>query len=214
MKKIGYSLLACTAFIGTSAFAMTAPSLYFTLGAGYAEQQAMPGADEFANISNVTAGTATSSSTQEMGGRVGIGIDWTTGKYTSAGVELAAALYGSSTYDQDNASLELNYYGTELLGVGRLHLGKMALIGKAGVVNESVHPSKSNFGATGGENIQDDSEVLPEVGAGLGYQVGKHTQLSAMYYHTFGHDVSFDTQSSATNSPSINVIDLEIGYYY
>lgn len=212
MKKIGLFLSA--ACIATGAFAAY-PSVYFDIGGGYASQQAMPAADEFANISGASSGSSTSSTGENLGGRAAVGLDWVTGKRTSFGVELGAAAYGSTKYSQENTSLDLNYYGYEFLGVGRLHLSKMALIIKGGIVEEMVNPTKDNVGGSSSLDLVKDSDtVLPEVGLGIGYQVGKYAQLSTMYYHTFGEDVSFDTPSGANNLPSINAFDLELTLYY
>lgn len=212
MKRIGLFLSA--ACIGTGAFAAY-PSVYIDIGGGYASQQAMPSAGEFANISGVSSGSSTSSTSENLGGRAAIGLDWATGQRTSFGIELGAAAYGSTKYSQENASLDLNYYGYEFLGVGRLHLSKMALIFKGGIVEEMMNPGKDNVGNSGTLDLVKDSEtILPEVGLGLGYQAGKHAQLSTMYYHTFGEDVSFDTQTGANNLPSINAFDLELTLYY
>lgn len=211
MRKIGsYGLLVSGVLLGTSAFAtVTLPSLYVSIGGGYAEQLSMPGAGDFASISGTTG--ATSSSSQELGGRTAIGLNWQTSQRTSAGLELGAAIYGSQKYSQNNTSLDLNYYGIELLGVGTYSLGKLALIGKAGLTNERVHPEKDNLS---NDNIESNDTVLPELGAGFGIKMNEHVQLSAMYYHTFGQDVSFATATESTELPSINAFDLELGFYF
>ena len=208
MKKRAFGLLVSIALVSSGAFAAR-PQVYVDVGVGHADQQAMPAEDEFSTISD-TSGTL-SSSNQDLGGRVAVGLGWGTGKYTSVGMELGAAVYGANKYSQGNTSLNLNYYGIELLGVGKLHLSKVLLIGKAGLTNERVHPEKDNLD---NDNIESDSTILPEVGAGLGFNISKHAQLSTIYYHTFGQDVSFNTASDATALPSINLVFLELSFNY
>jgi len=182
---------------------------YVDLGFGYSGLTSMPEGDDFGDLAGVVpAGTGTSTP-DNYGGRVAAGLLWNTQETLSYGLEAAAAYYGVDKYANDAASVEMNYYGLEFLGVAQLNLDKLRLIAKAGVTDEQLHPTKSNINNS---SFTDSQQILPEVGAGVAYAITPNLQLGLTFYHTFGSTVSFDNTGEACNLPSVNMSLLEFMY--
>lgn len=182
---------------------------YIDLGVGYAEALNMPSGSDFSDLGGVIPVGEGNSTTNNYGGRISAGIMWDTETILAYGIEAAAASYGMTKYSNDASSVEMNYYGLELLGVTQINAGKVRLIGKAGASLEQLHPTKANINNSG---FNDSQQVLPEVGAGIAYAFTPHFQLGVTCYHTFGSDVSLQDTASAENLPSVNMAFLEAMY--
>ncbi len=209
MKKILSTLIfgASVMSIAASGYADYRP--YIDLGVGYAEALNMPDGNDFSNLGGVLPVGTSSSTANNYGGRLAAGVMWDTETLLAYGIEAAAASYGMTKYANDASSVEMNYYGLELLGVAQINAGKVRLIGKAGAVLEQLHPTKGNIN---NEGLNDSQQVLPEVGAGIAYAFTPHFQLGLTFYHTFGNDVSFNDTAGAENLPSVDLAFLEAMY--
>ncbi len=182
---------------------------YIDLGVGYAQAVDMPEGSEFSELGGIIpVGTADSTPTN-YGGRLAAGLLWDVETVLAYGIEAAVASYGMTKYSNDASSVEMNYYGLELLGVTQVNVGKVRLIGKAGVSLEQLHPYKTNIN---NEGLNDGEAILPEVGAGIAYAFTPSFQLGITCYHTFGQDVSFQDTANAENLPSVNMAFLEAMY--
>lgn len=215
MKKLALALALTGMLSFTATFAASSskpadqgagPHLYVFLGAGYADQESMPSAADFTSLSGVDNSGTTDRDDQQMGGRAGIGLMWNTFSCFDMGVELAGAIYGSEKYSNGSDSIEFNYYGIELLGVGQLNFDKFHIIGKLGVTNERLHPAKENVS---NDNITSTSTVNPEVGLGIGFTLTSQSELNLTAYHVVGNDVSFNSDTAAVNLPSIDSMFLQ-----
>lgn len=209
MKKI-FSTLLLASVIGTVVSAYADNQFYVGLGLGYAGAEDMPANGSFNDVDGVLPLGSTSKTTDNYGGRVALGYMWDRQASFSYGVETAAAYYGVSKYANDAASVDMNYYGLELLGVGQLNLDKLRLIGKLGMSDEQFHPTKSNI--ENNPEFTSSEQVLPEVGGGIAYLFTPDLQVGVTYYHTFGNAVSFDNDADATALPSVNLVLLEMSY--
>lgn len=185
------------------------PRFYADLGFGYSALESMPEADGFSDFFGVIPVGDATSTANNYGGRLAAGLMWDTDATLAYGVEIAAAYYGVDKYSNDASSVEMNYYGIELLGVAQLNIDKVMLIGKAGVTDEQLHPTKSNINNSG---LTDSQEILPEVGAGIAYAITPSFQVGVTYYHTFGNTVTFNSSSDVQNLPSVDMTLLEVKY--
>ncbi|MES2204949.1 MAG: outer membrane beta-barrel protein [Pseudomonadota bacterium] len=209
MKKMIQILALSAMSLCTCAYADN--QFYIGLGAGYAGAEDMPQGDTFANVDGVTSQGDSSETASNYGGRIAVGYLWDTQTDFAYGLETAAAYYGVTKYSNDAASVEMNYYGLELLGVGELSFDKLRLIGKAGISDEQFHPTKKNI--ENNPNFTSSQQVLPEVGAGLAYSFTQDLQVGITYYHTFGTQVSFNSDGDATKLPSVDLVLLEMAYF-
>lgn len=184
--------------------------IYADLGAGYAAPQSMPNAYSY-QLLNGTEVSGTPNRTDEtLGGRATLGFLWDAKTALAYGVEAGAAYYGTTKYSTNQSTLNMHYYGIEFLGVAQLNIDLLHLIFKAGVTDEQMQPTKSTMPAS---QLQDSNTVLPEVGLGLAYSLRPDLQLGLSYYHTFGHNVNFNSNGAAENLPSMNMGLLELTYF-
>lgn len=209
-KKFILSSVLGVSAIGAAVSAHADDQFYVGLGAGYAAAQNMPASGSFEKIEGVPLGIP-GKTESNYGGRVALGYMFDLQADFSYGLEAAAAYYGVTKYSNALASVEMNYYGLELLGVGQLNLDKLRLIGKVGASDEQFHPTKSNIKKN--PNFTSSEQVLPEVGAGIAYLFTPSFQLGLNYYHVFGNDVTFNNDSDATALPSVNLVLLEMSYF-
>lgn len=208
MKKIIKTVISSALLLGVGASAYADYRPYGDIGVGYAAAVDMPDGNSYNDLPGVVPTGESSSSATNYGGRVAIGVLWDVETKFSYGVEAAGAYYGVTKYSNPTSSVEMNYYGLELLGVAQWNMDKLHLIAKAGATDEQLHPTKNNI--DNNEQLQDSEQVLPEVGAGFSYSFTPNVQLGLMYYHTFGGNVSFDTTGDATTLPSVNMGLLEL----
>lgn len=209
MKK-GFLTLASISLISIAATTYADYSPYARLGFGAASREDMPSSDALNDLPDVVpVGTGTSDDSN-YGARLAFGVLWNPEMKVSYGLETAIAYYGMTKYSNDTSDVEMNYYGIELLGVMQFNLDKLHLLMKAGATNEQLHPTKSNIDDSG---LSDSNTILPEVGAGIAYSMASDFQLGVSYYHTFGQDVSFDSNGQADNLPSVDMVFLELTFY-
>lgn len=211
MKKIFSTLVLGVSIVGAAATGYADNQFYLNLGAGYAAAENMPAASTFSDIDGVLPLGTDGKTEDNYGGRFAVGYMWDTESAFSYGVETAAAYYGVTKYSNSEASVDMNYYGLELLAVGQVNIDKLRLIGKVGATDERFHPTKTNI--EDNPEFTSSQQVLPEVGAGIAYLFTPNFQLGLSYYHTFGNDVSFDNNASATNLPSVDLVLLEMSYF-
>ena len=210
-KKILSMLLFGVSVIGVAVSGYAENQIYVDLGAGYAAAQDMPATGSFVNIDGVIPSGTVGKTDTNYGGRVALGYMWNTEADFSYGLETAAASYGMTKYSNAAASVEMNYYGLEFLGVGQINMDKLRLIGKIGGTDEQFHPTKKNI--ENNPNFTSSQQVLPEVGAGIAYLFTPNFQVGLSFYHTFGNTVSFESDADATALPSVNLGLLELAYF-
>lgn len=211
MKNFFSALVLGVSVISLAVSAHADNKLYTSLGLGYAAPEDMPKASTFDEIFGVIPAGTSGRTDDNYGGRIAIGYMLNTEATLSYGLETAAAYYGVSKYSNNVSSVEMNYYGLELLGVAQLSLDKVRLIGKLGASDEQFHPTKSNIQNNSG--FTSSQQVLPEVGAGIAYMFTPSLQVGLSFYHVFGSDVSFDNNADATALPSVNLGLLEIAFF-
>ena len=209
-KKILSMLVFGASVIGMTISGYAENQPYLGLGLGYAAPQDMPAANTFGEIGGVVPTGTAGRTDNNYGGRAALGYMLDVESDLAYGIETAAAYYGMTKYSNDSASVEMNYYGLELLGVMRLSIDKLRLIGKIGFSDEQFHPTKTNIENNPG--LTSNQQILPEVGAGIAYLFAPNLQVGLSYYHTFGNSVSFDNNGAATNLPSVNLGLLEMTY--
>lgn len=209
MKKVFLTLMGAS-LISAAAMSYADYSPYVDLGFGAANREDMPSSGALNDLPDVVpVGTGTSDESN-YGARLALGVLWNPEMTVSYGLEAGVAYYGMTKYSNDISDVEMNYYGIELLGVTQLNLDKLHLLLKAGVTDEQLHPTKSNIDDA---DLSDSNTVLPEVGAGIAYSVAPDFQIGLSYYHTFGQDVSFDSNGEAENLPAVDMALLEIVYH-
>lgn len=211
MKKMTEILMLGTLAMALCGSVYADNQFYVDLGAGYAAAEDMPTPSSFVNVEGVTILGTVGKTDSNYGGRLALGYLWNRESSVAYGIETAAASYGMTKYSNDAASVEMNYYGLELLGVGQVNLDKLRLIGKVGASDEQFHPTKKNI--ENNPNFTSSEQVLPEVGAGIAYLFTPNFQLGLSYYHTFGNTVGFESDADATNLPSVNLVFLEMSYF-
>lgn len=209
MKGFKQLALCCGGLLIASSATAAVPSIYGTLGFGYAEALDMPSTQDYSEISLVDTGL--DSTRTNYGGRVALGAMWKMDKFLSPGLEVGAASYGSYKYSSSDSSIEMDYYGIEFLALAQANMKNLKLVLKAGF--DDVRMDMSTTGITSSE-WGNNSEICPEFGLGVGYKFSQKLQLNATYYRIVGEGVNFDNSSDVDNMPSFNVGFLEATYYF
>jgi opacity protein-like surface antigen len=209
MKKI-VATLAGISLLGIAASAAAAEySPYVDLGFGYSAPENMPSASEINNFPGIVPVGTPTSSADNYGGRIALGILWDTETTLAYGLEGGVAYYGMVKYSNLVSSVDMNYYGIELLGVAQFNIAKLHLVLKGGATEEQLHPTKTNIDNS---SFEDSNQVLPEVAAGIAYSVTENLEVGVSYYHVFGYTVNFNSTGSAENLPSVSMGLLELQY--
>ena len=210
MKGFISVLIGCCAIFSlNTSSAANFPSVYGTLGTGGTQALDMPSTSDFANVS--TNDNGLSSESDDYGARVALGLIWNRDKFVSPGLELGLGYYGYYQYSSESTSLETYYYGIEYLGMLQFNLKNLKVIGKAGFVDQRSDVSTDGFSLS---DLESNNAFDPEVGAGLGYQLGDKAQINAMYYHIYGDEVSFSNDTEANNLPSFDLWFAELSYFF
>lgn len=205
MLKMSFlaSSLVALGLLSSSAFA--AQGAYVSLDAGSSIVEGMPSADTYGYYNSDLEQKSTA-----FGLMFGYSKDMNPN--FGFGGELGYKNYGSQTYQgytlrNYQESLEYKYSSIDLLAKLTWHVAKtFDLYGKVGIANEMVNVS-------GNDSIENNNQVLPEIGLGMSYFATDNLSLDLSVYGTQGNDVQFSYED-ANNLPSITSVFFGVSYYF
>jgi opacity protein-like surface antigen len=239
MKKLVLTAVAA-AIVGTAPFAAIAggvdqaPSaqqgpqggLVVGLGIGWGRMEMPKNAvtDQYLKNNAVKYMTHAQSN---FAARVHLGYLFKAGDRFLVGPEVGYNYLGDTKYTYTDDTYKANYakasdYSFDLLGVGKYYVTQnLDLFGKAGI---AVITQKATFEGTPvakGKVLSytnNKTKVLPEVAAGVGYDVTKNIETTVTYAHAFGQDLSSVQKSQqatfGNDIPSYNTVLVGVDYTF
>ena len=152
----------------------------------------------------------TDETSHQTGFRLALGYAKDLNPNFGLGGELGYNNYGSEEYSTtlNNVTNDLTYRfsAIDLLAKAAWHINPTwDLYGKLGVAQEYVDVS--------GDNISNNNDTLPEIGAGTSYFVTPNFSIDLALYYIQGNNIEFNTNDD-NNAPSIFSTDLGVSYYF
>lgn len=189
-RRIGQAVFFLILFYSCNIYAQT--GIFVNLEGGWSKQSGLPSAHE------IGANKVETKNFPAV--RFGLGYIHDFNDVFGAGLEVGHGFYSKSKYRFTNSNkLDATSNITDFLGVFIFHKNKFDFFAKLGGNRHEIDIS-SNM------NFRKETDIQPEIIAGLNYTLIPHLAVTLNYLHAFGHGGKKIKPNDCWKAPSLDAV--------